>query len=112
MTRTHRTRPKPRVGSIPCRHFASKNQKRQKIDTMEGFASLIPKVDRDKFLVGKLRLGVIARSLKTGFRLSKVNLANKHIELNPSILHCKNILPAVGAMMVSTGDGFGVPPHF
>ena len=50
-------------------------------------------VDGHNFLVSKRGLGVIAQTLKTGFRLSIVNVTDKQIQLNELKLHGKSILP-------------------
>ena len=40
------------------------------------------KPNRDEFLIGKIRLGIITRALKTSLGTSIVNLTDKQIKLN------------------------------
>jgi hypothetical protein len=49
-------------------------------------------IDRHNFLIGKLGLGVIAQALKTSGGLRIVKQADKQIELNELIFHCKKMV--------------------
>ena len=50
-------------------------------------------IDGHQFLVSKGRLGVIAQALKTGLRMSIVEVTDKQIELNQLNFQGRTILP-------------------
>lgn len=50
-------------------------------------------VNRDEFLIGKQRAGVVAQALKASRAMRIVKLTDKHIELNELNFHRKKILP-------------------